>query len=76
MGWAIASVSGSSFNIDISYESPHIEYAINLGKLLNFYKCSIMVSSELYQMLSSFCKKHFRPVDVIKINDKRESITI
>ena len=55
-GWAIEGAIGSEFKIDASYLSPNVNIASRLEAATRQYGVSILISGQVYEMLSSKVK--------------------
>lgn len=64
-GWAIEGAIGSPLKVDASYLSPNVNVAADLEGATKAYGVPILLSGELYDLLSLELKHHARLVDVI-----------
>jgi len=55
MGWGIEGSIGSGYKIDASYLSPNVNMASRLEYLTKQYGCSLLLSGQLYRLLSPSC---------------------
>lgn len=62
-GWAIEGAIGSTRKIDASYLSPHVNMASRLEDATKTYGCKILMSGEVYALLSPIVQKVCRKVD-------------
>jgi len=66
-GWAIEGAIGSYFKIDASYLSPNVNMASRLEMATMQYGVHILISGELYPILSKEVRKLTREVDTVKV---------
>ena len=52
VGWAIEGAIGSTYKIDASYLSPHVNISACLEESTKFYGVPLLLSGELYKLLS------------------------
>ncbi len=62
-GWCIEGAIGSSFKIDATYLSHHVNFASTLEESTKMYGVLIAISHEFYEICSSKARKHFRQID-------------
>mmetsp|Transcript_8346 Transcript_8346/g.7389 ORF Transcript_8346/g.7389 Transcript_8346/m.7389 type:complete len:87 (+) Transcript_8346:254-514(+) len=65
-GWCIEGAIGSSFKIDATYLSHHVNHASTLEENTKMYGVLIAISGEFYEICSSKAKKYFRQIDAYK----------
>lgn len=75
-GWAIEGAIGSEFKIDASYLSPNVNIASRLEAATRQYGVSILISGQVYDMLSSTIKKITREIDVVMVKGSKTAITL
>lgn len=66
-GWAIEGVVGSKYKIDPSYLSPNVSLSATLEAATRLYDVQILISSPLYDLLSSDVKELCRLIDIVTI---------
>ena len=66
-GWAIEGAIGSEFKIDASYLSPNVNIASRLEAATKQYGVPILISGELYSLLSDKVKEFTREVDTVTV---------
>lgn len=59
-GWAIEGAMGSRFKIDASYLSPNVNVAMTLESSTKSYGKLLLISDEMYQILSPIMQKYCR----------------
>jgi len=57
VGWAIEGAIGSKFKIDASYLSPNVNMASRLEAATKQFGVSLLISGELYQLLTPTCRR-------------------
>jgi class 3 adenylate cyclase len=65
VGWAIEGAIGSEFKIDASYLSPHVNTASRLESATKQYGVSILLSGELFDLLSEDTQMKLRLIDSV-----------
>ena len=65
VGWAIEGAIGSTYKIDASYLSPHVNIASWLEESTKFYGVPLLISGDLYKLLSFKTKKKLRLLDKV-----------
>ena len=77
VGWAIEGAIGSSYKIDASYLSPHVNIAAWLEETTKIYGVPFLVSGDVGKLLSRKMKKKMRVIDrvVIKGGSPMEVLT-
>ena len=75
-GWAIEGAIGSYFKIDASYLSPNVNMSSRLEMATMQYGVHILVSGELYPILSKEVKKLMREVDTVKVKGSDKPIKL
>lgn len=71
LGYGIEGAIGSTFKIDASYLSPHVNYASKLEEKTKEYGVMIVISDVLVDMLTETARSFTRIIDVI-FDDKNE----
>lgn len=72
LGWAIEGAIGSTFKIDASYLSHHVNMSSNLEGLTKSYGIPILLTDRLHTILSSYGKSCCRHVDTISLKGGRD----
>ena len=67
VGWAIEGAIGSFYKIDASYLSPNVNIAARLETATSIYGVDILISENLYCLLSDFMKNYCRLIDIVKL---------
>jgi class 3 adenylate cyclase len=67
IGWAIEGAIGSTYKIDASYLSPHVNMASRLEAATKQYHVDILISHYLHCLLSPAAKKLCRKVDRVTV---------
>jgi len=67
LGWAVEGAIGSEFKVDASYLSPHVNLTAKLEELTKLYGVPLVLSGAVQQVLGSFCRKHCRHIDTVKL---------
>jgi len=75
-GWAIEGAVGSTYKIDATYLSPHVNMAARLETSSRQYGVPILVSEIFYDLLSSEVKETMRKIDVITVKGSEVPIGI
>jgi hypothetical protein len=74
IGNGIEGMTGSSFKIDITFFSSHINFLKILQKIGQKYQINILISNDVSEKMSNKSKEFLRAVDIInKENDRKES---
>lgn len=71
-GWAIEGAIGSEFKIDASYLSPNVNMASRLEAATKQYGVPLLVSGQLYNILSYDVKQNLRLLDVVKVKGSEQ----
>jgi hypothetical protein len=66
LGYSIEGAIGSTFKIDASYLSPHVNEANKLEEKTKTYGVSLVISNDFVDYLSVDARKVVRPIDVIE----------
>lgn len=66
-GWAVEGAVGSSFKIDATYLSPHVNMAARMMTACNQYGVSILLSQAVQQLMSDKAQKKLRHLDTITV---------
>jgi class 3 adenylate cyclase len=66
LGYSIEGAIGSTFKIDASYLSPHVNEASKLEEKTKTYKVSLVISNDFVDYLSEDARQAVRPIDVIE----------
>jgi len=75
-GWAIEGAIGSDKKIDVSYISPHVNWAEFLESSTKVYGVPILLSEPFVNLLSPQVSKYCRQVDRIKKNSQHQPISL
>jgi len=75
-GWSIEGAIGSTFKIDASYLSPHVNMASKLEEKTKDYGAQLILSGPFVKHMSEESRKYIRPIDRIKFNEGEEPIRI
>mmetsp|Transcript_10709 Transcript_10709/g.23223 ORF Transcript_10709/g.23223 Transcript_10709/m.23223 type:complete len:1219 (-) Transcript_10709:40-3696(-) len=67
-GWAIEGAIGSSYKIDATYVSPSVAYAWSVQRITKLYGVPILLSEEMFQLLSTNAKERCRAIDRVKLS--------
>jgi class 3 adenylate cyclase len=67
VGWAIEGAVGSTFKIDATYLSPHVNMSARLESLTKAYSASILMSGEFVALLPAAWLRRVRLVDIITV---------
>lgn len=76
MGWAIEGAIGSNYKIDASYLSPNVNMAARLEGATRQYGVSLLISGELFNLLSEDVKKICRLIDIVTLKGSIEPIKL
>jgi class 3 adenylate cyclase len=71
-GWCIEGAIGSSYKIDATYLSHHVNYASTLEEKTKEYGVLLAISHQFYEICSNKAKKYFRQIDWYKPNRSRD----
>ncbi|CAI2366775.1 unnamed protein product [Moneuplotes crassus] len=72
-GWCIEGAIGSSYKIDATYLSHHVNYASSLEEKTKMYGVLLAISHEFIEACSSNAKKYFRQIDAYKEKDSKDT---
>ena len=76
VGWGIEGAIGSDFKIDASYLSPHVNMAQNLEGCTKQYGVPLLISAELFKIMSSKSKSNLRHLDTVTIKGYHEPLPL
>lgn len=76
VGWSIEGPIGSEFKIDPSYLGPNVNMSSRLEGATKRYGVSILVSGDLYDLMTLKNKEHLRQVDEVSMNKKEKSMRL
>ena len=76
VGWAIEGPIGSRYKIDASYLSPHVNLAETLEGTTKVYGVPLLLSGEMYALLSPFVRAFCRRLDCVKVSGREMPITL
>ena len=72
-GWAVEGAIGSAdHKIDACYLSPHKTVADRIEDLCHYYDMQILVTEDLYNLMSLKARNTLRKIDVIKMNELKD----
>jgi class 3 adenylate cyclase len=71
IGWAIEGAIGSNCKIDASYLSPNVNLAARLEAATKQYGVTILLSGELYDLLSVILQKKCRHIDTVELKGSK-----
>ena len=74
-GWSIEGAIGSTFKIDASYLSPHVNMASKLEEKTKEYGAQLILSGPLVEHISAASRKFIIPIDCIKFNEGEDPIS-
>jgi class 3 adenylate cyclase len=66
LGYSIEGAIGSTFKIDASYLSSHVNEASKLEEKTKIYNTNLIISNDFVDYLSDDAKKEIRPIDVVE----------
>ncbi len=75
-GWAIEGAVGSTYKVDATYLSPHVNMAARLETSSRQYKVPILMSHFFHELLSETPQKKCRKVDVVTVKGSEVPIGI
>jgi len=67
VGWGIEGAIGSIHKIDASYLSPNVNISARLEAATKQYGVPILISGQIYEMLTPFVKKFCREIDIVTV---------
>ena len=70
VGWSIEGPIGSEVKIDVSYFGSNVNMSSRLESATKCYGVSILISGELYDLMTYKNKDYLRQVDEVWINKK------
>ena len=76
VGWAIEGPIGSRYKIDASYLSPHVNLAETLEGTTKLYGVPLLLSGEMYSLLSPFVRAFCRKLDCVKVSGRETPIVL
>jgi hypothetical protein len=76
MGWAIEGAIGSNFKIDASYLSPNVNMAARLEAATKQYGVKILISGQIYDLLSEELKNFCRIIDIVTVKGSLEPVKL
>lgn len=71
-GWCIEGAIGSSYKIDATYLSHHVNFASTLEEKTKEYGVLMAISHEFYEICSLVAQKYFRQIDCYKQKKSKE----
>ena len=69
VGWSIQGPIGSEFKIDASYLSPDVNMSSRLEGATKQYGVPILVSGNLYNLMTLKNKEHLRQIDCVYVKE-------
>ncbi len=75
-GWAIEGAIGSNFKIDASYLSPNVNMAARLEAATRQYGVKLLISGQIYDLLSEDLKAFCRIIDIVTVKGSLEPIKL
>lgn len=76
VGWAIEGAIGSVYKIDASYLSPNVNMASRLEAATKQFGVQLLVSGQLYDILTPLSKKHLRQIDCVTVKGSVEPLEL
>lgn len=76
IGWAIEGAIGSDYKIDASYLSPNVNMASRLEAATRQYGVNLLISEDLYNMLTPKMKKFCRNIDRVTVKGSAKPIRL
>jgi len=76
MGWAIEGAIGSNYKIDASYLSPNVNMAARLEAATKQYGVKILISGQIFDLLSEHLKELCRLIDIVTVKGSIEPIRL
>ena len=70
-GWAVEGAVGSSYKIDATYLSPHLNMASRMMMAAKQYKVAILITQGMEELLSSPAKKVMRHLDTVFVKGSK-----
>ena len=74
VGWAIEGAIGSFYKIDASYLSPNVNMASRLEAATKQFGVPLLISGELYHIMSPMAKAHMRQIDRVTVKGSVEPL--
>jgi class 3 adenylate cyclase len=76
LGWAVEGAVGSSYKIDASYLSPHVNLASRLEALTKFYGVPLLMSGNFAQELSMDAQRFLRLIDRVTVKGSKVPVEL
>lgn len=76
MGWTIEGAIGSESKIDACYMSPNLQASYKIENLCEYYEQQILVSENLYNIMSLKARHTLRKIDIIIMTEHKEPLGI
>ena len=76
MGWAIEGAIGSTFKIDASYLSPHVNIASRLEAATKQYGVPLLISDHLHRFFSPRFQAISRKIDCVTLKGSQEPLSL
>jgi hypothetical protein len=70
-GWAVEGAVGSSYKIDATYLSPHLNMASRMMMAAKQYKVAVLITQGMEELLSSPAKEVMRHLDTIYVKGSK-----
>lgn len=74
VGWAIEGAIGSIYKIDASYLSPNVNMAARLEAATKQFGVQILISGQLYDILTPMAQSHLRQIDRVTVKGSIEPL--
>ena len=74
VGWAIEGAIGSIYKIDASYLSPNVNMASRLEAATKQFGVEVLISGEMWEILSLQAQQHFRQIDRVTVKGSVEPL--
>eukprot|EP00825_Cyclidium_porcatum_P029678 TRINITY_DN31623_c0_g1_i3.p1 TRINITY_DN31623_c0_g1~~TRINITY_DN31623_c0_g1_i3.p1 ORF type:complete len:481 (-),score=49.52 TRINITY_DN31623_c0_g1_i3:210-1652(-) len=71
LGWGIEGAIGSEYKIDASYLSPNVNLASRLEYATKQYGCQLLISGQVYRMLSDITQNEIRHLDRVTVKGSK-----
>ena len=76
LGWAVEGAVGSSYKVDASYLSPHVNLSARLEALTKFYGVPLLISGPFARELSLDAQRYLRLIDRVTVKGSRVPIEL
>lgn len=75
VGWAIEGSIGSIYKIEASYLSPNVNMASRLEAATKQFGVSLLVSGQLFEIMTPLAQEHFREIDRVTLKGSIEPMS-